>query len=137
MNSCRYIGSTYFGALQAVIIFISDRARLNPACQQTFVSSLKNDAFGSIAADGRIPQLSAPVRRYESTAIAPDESRSTLPLQKIDRPEYVVNHSKALVPANEFPFASSPGAHTQTAISPGSTATIPPPTPLFAGSPTR
>lgn len=57
--------------------------------------------------------------------------------QKIDRPEWVVNHSKANVPASELPFASSPGDQTQTAISPGSTATTPPPTPLLAGSPTR
>src|SRR6185503_12322914 len=32
---------------------------------------------------------------------------------------------------------SNPGDHTHIPIDPGSTATMPPPTPLFAGSPTR
>lgn len=95
---------------------------------------------GLFRADCRSPN--SPVERtgarpYKSAAVAPDEARPPLTRQKIDRPEYVVNHSSANVPASEFPFASSPGAHTHTAISPGSTATIPPPTPLLAGSPTR
>lgn len=57
--------------------------------------------------------------------------------QKMDRPVSVVSASSDRTPASELPFASSPGDHTHTAISPGSTATMPPPTPLFAGSPTR
>lgn len=84
-----------------------------------------------------LPEDEFSVQCAGASGIAQNESRSTSPPQKIDRPVYVVNHSNANVPASEFPLASSPGAHTHTAISPGSTATIPPPTPLFAGSPTR
>ena len=39
----------------------------------------------------------------------------------------MVKSSKALVPTNEFPWALSPGDHTEMPISFGITATIPPP----------
>ena len=57
--------------------------------------------------------------------------------QKIDRPVSVVNNSKAKDPAMELPEGSSPGDQTQTPHSLGISATMPPPTPLLAGSPTR
>ena len=78
----------------------------------------------------RAPDLPA----YPRASAAPNRSP---PRQKIDRPMRVVNHSRASEPTSELPVASSPGDHTHTANSPGSTATIPPPTPLFAGNPTR
>ena len=51
-------------------------------------------------------------------------------------PVCVVKCSKKSDPANELPDLSSPGDHTAKVISFGITATIPPPTPLFAGNPT-
>lgn len=107
------------------------------ATYRAFVGCTWTSAMGQSLpmAESTIKRTGA--HRYSPAALAPAEASLSPPPQKIDRPEYVVSHSRASVPANEFPFASSPGAHTQTAISPGSTATIPPPTPLFAGSPTR
>ena len=58
-------------------------------------------------------------------------------VQKIDIPVLVVNSSRAAVPAREFPEGSRPGDQTQTLKCPGMIARIPPPTPLFPGSPTR
>ena len=43
----------------------------------------------------------------------------------------------AIVPASEFSFSLKPGDHAVTVNLPGITATTPPPTPLFAGNPTR
>ena len=41
------------------------------------------------------------------------------------------------MPLAEFPFLLSGGLQTATLYCPGCTATIPPPTPLFPGNPTR
>ncbi len=55
----------------------------------------------------------------------------------MDNPVLFVNNSKALIPANELPLSSRHGDQTAIDISPGITPTTAPPTPLFAGSPTR
>ena len=81
---------------------------------------------------GQRPEIVTRMLPYESLPQHAPEAP-----QKIDCPVCVVNHSSASVPASELPLLSSPGDHTHTAISPGSTATMPPPTPLFAGRPTR
>jgi hypothetical protein len=90
----------------------------------------------------RAPQ----VRRQRSTCMQPRTKRrmrgqlracAGMPLQKIDRPVNVVKSSKAKEPACELPEGSSAGDHTHTAHSCGMTATMPPPTPLLAGNPTR
>jgi hypothetical protein len=57
--------------------------------------------------------------------------------QKIDHPVRVVNVSRAASPAVEFPDGPSAGLHTQIVQRSGMTARMPPPTPLFAGNPTR
>jgi hypothetical protein len=57
--------------------------------------------------------------------------------QKIDHPVRVVNASRAASPAVEFPDGPSAGLHTQIVQRSGMTARMPPPTPLFAGNPTR
>ena len=41
------------------------------------------------------------------------------------------------MPASEFPFASSAGEKTPIPMRPGTTARIPPETPLLPGRPTR
>ena len=64
-------------------------------------------------------------------------ARVCVHIQNIDRPVSVVNNSNANDPAMEFPDGSRPGDQTQTPHSLGISATIPPPTPLLAGSPTR
>ena len=55
----------------------------------------------------------------------------------MDRAVILVNNSKAITPAKELPAESNPGDQTHTASSPGTKAKMPPPTPLFAGKPTR
>ena len=45
--------------------------------------------------------------------------------------------SSAAMPISELPAAFSSGDQTQTVKRPGTTATMPPPTPLLPGSPTR
>ena len=57
--------------------------------------------------------------------------------QKIDNLVIEVNISNASDPAWLLPLSSSAGDHTQMPHCPGKIATMPPPTPLFAGSPTR
>jgi hypothetical protein len=59
------------------------------------------------------------------------------PRQNTDRPVSVVNRSSASTPATELPRASSPGLHTHRPQRFGMTATMPPPTPLLPGRPTR
>ena len=54
----------------------------------------------------------------------------------MDKPVLVVKSSNALVPARELPCSFRPGDHTDILIRFGTTVTIPPPTPLFPGSPT-
>lgn len=57
--------------------------------------------------------------------------------QYTERPNVCVNCSSAAIPAREFPAGSSSGLQTAIAISCGTMATIPPPTPDLAGNPTR
>ncbi|CAM5715058.1 hypothetical protein SCANM63S_04481 [Streptomyces canarius] len=57
--------------------------------------------------------------------------------QNTDSPVRVVKRSRAATPATELPRSSSPGLHTQSVHRPGTTAMIPPPTPLLPGRPTR
>lgn len=56
---------------------------------------------------------------------------------KIDQPIRLVSASSAMRPRCELPFGSSPGDHAAMDALPGAIAKIPPPTPLFPGSPTR
>ncbi len=57
--------------------------------------------------------------------------------QNTDSPVSVVKRSRAATPATELPRSSRPGLHTQSVHRPGTTAMIPPPTPLLPGRPTR
>ncbi len=88
--------------------------------------------------------LSLPGRRFPATHLSPEllephpwASYDLVTSQKTESPVSVVNRSRAATPATEFPRLSSPGLHTQTVQRPGTTATMPPPTPLLPGSPTR
>lgn len=81
-----------------------------PRCQQTVVKTC-------------VPALVSSSRRWTG--------------QKIDHPVRVVNASRAASPAVEFPDGPSAGLHTQIVQRSGMTARMPPPTPLFAGNPTR
>ncbi len=63
--------------------------------------------------------------------------RMCSPVQKIDRPVSVVKRSRAATPATELPRSSRPGLHTHSVHRPGTTAMMPPPTPLLPGRPTR
>ena len=58
-------------------------------------------------------------------------------VQNTDHPIRSLNNSNAFIPASEFPAAFNSGDHTHTVNCPGTTATIPPPTPLLPGNPTR
>ena len=58
-------------------------------------------------------------------------------VQNTDHPIRSLNNSNAFIPASELPAAFSSGDHTHTVNCPGTTATIPPPTPLLPGRPTR
>ncbi len=57
--------------------------------------------------------------------------------QNTDHPIRSLNNSNAFIPARELPAAFNSGDHTHTVNCPGTTATIPPPTPLLPGRPTR
>lgn len=57
--------------------------------------------------------------------------------QKTDRPVRVVKRSRAATPATELPRSSRPGLQTHRVQRPGTTAMMPPPTPLLPGRPTR
>lgn len=57
--------------------------------------------------------------------------------QNTDHPIRSLNNSNAFIPASEFPAVFNSGDHTHTVNCPGTTATIPPPTPLLPGKPTR
>ena len=57
--------------------------------------------------------------------------------QKIDQPVRVVKRSSASTPATPLPWGSRAGLHAQRMPRSGSTARMPPPTPLLPGSPTR
>lgn len=57
--------------------------------------------------------------------------------QKTVQSEYVVKASSAASPAAELPVGPKAGLHTQATPRSGMMARMPPPTPLFAGSPTR
>ena len=50
--------------------------------------------------------------------------------------KFLLNNSNALIPAILFPFLSKDGEKIPMPILFGTTAIIPPPTPLFAGTPT-
>jgi hypothetical protein len=56
---------------------------------------------------------------------------------KTDHPARRDSSSRAHVPTRELPWSFSPGDHTTIAAMPGAMARMPPPTPLFPGSPTR
>ena len=56
---------------------------------------------------------------------------------KTFHPVALTRASKVAVPACELPREFKHGDHTATAAISGTTAMIPPPTPLFPGSPTR
>lgn len=74
-------------------------------------------------------------------AMLPDTTHTALTRrtggQNTDRPVRVVNRSRAATPATELPRSSRPGLHTHRVQRPGTTAMIPPPTPLLPGRPTR
>ena len=53
--------------------------------------------------------------------------------QNTDHPIRSLNNSNALIPASEFPAAFNSGDHTHTVNCPGTTATMPPPTPTGTG----
>ena len=55
----------------------------------------------------------------------------------MDSAVWVVSSSKAFMPIIELPFVLRRGLQTATEYFNGWTATMPPPTPLFPGSPTR
>ena len=57
--------------------------------------------------------------------------------QKIDSPVRRVNSSSAFCPSTELPDASSAGDHTTSESLSGTTARMPPPTPLLHGRPMR
>jgi hypothetical protein len=57
--------------------------------------------------------------------------------QNSDLPVNVVNRSSAWLPASELPLGSSSGDQTHTPSCPGMWPTMPPPTPLLQGMPTR
>ncbi len=57
--------------------------------------------------------------------------------QNTDSPVRVVKRSRAATPATELPRSSRPGLHTHSVHRPGTTAMMPPPTPLLPGRPTR
>ena len=56
---------------------------------------------------------------------------------KTDQLTRCASNSSAAVPISELPLPSRPGDHTATEQTPGTTAMIPPPTPLLPGRPTR
>lgn len=70
-------------------------------------------------------------------AAGPVRARAERPGQNTDRPVSVVNLSRAATPATELPRSSRPGLHTHSVQRPGTTAMMPPPTPLLPGRPTR
>jgi 6-phosphogluconate dehydrogenase len=57
--------------------------------------------------------------------------------QKTDSPVLAVNSSSAFIPSSELPLGSSAGDQTHRVRRSGTTATMPPPTPLLHGSPMR
>jgi hypothetical protein len=57
--------------------------------------------------------------------------------QNTDMPLTVVNSSRAAIAATELPAASSRGPQAHSVPCRGITASMPPPTPLLASSPTR
>lgn len=57
--------------------------------------------------------------------------------QNTESPVSVVKRSSAATPETELPRSSRPGLQTQSVQWPGTTAMMPPPTPLLPGSPTR
>lgn len=65
------------------------------------------------------------------------ERTSGQSVQNTDRPVSVVKRSSATTPDTELPRSSRPGLQTQSVQWPGTTAMMPPPTPLLPGSPTR
>ena len=56
---------------------------------------------------------------------------------KIDHPVRFTSSSNACVPSLLLPMRSSPGDHTAIEALPGAMASMPPPTPLLPGKPTR
>jgi nucleoside-diphosphate-sugar epimerase len=63
------------------------------------------------------------------------EGMGCLGAQKTDSPVLATNSSSAFMPSSELPVASSAGDHTASVSRSGTTATMPPPTPLLQGRP--
>ena len=91
----------------------------------------------------RVPSVST---RLESRAVVTRSVTGCVPTRSVgtssttqntDHPIRSLNNSSAFIPASEFPAAFNSGDHTHTVNCPGTTATIPPPTPLLPGKPTR
>jgi nucleoside-diphosphate-sugar epimerase len=61
--------------------------------------------------------------------------RARLKAQNTDRPVRATNSSSAFMPSSELPVASSAGDQTHSVSLSGTTATMPPPTPLLQGRP--
>ena len=84
--------------------------------------------------------LKAPRSRHpgNNQAVIRDE-RTKRPKRPYSTEQLVswLNRSSATVPTTEVPNRSSSGDHTAIAALPGTMATMPPPTPLLAGRPTR
>jgi len=76
-------------------------------------------------------------RQAASAAVAVVAPATTPRYQNTDQPIRWLSSSSAAIPASELPAALSSGDQTHTVNCPGTTATIPPPTPLLPGKPTR
>ncbi len=84
-----------------------------------------------------ISATGSPPRPTISGLLLPEASSLRLAPQNTDQPIRSLSNSSAFIPASEFPAAFSSGDHTQRVYCPGTTATMPPPTPLLPGKPTR
>ena len=84
-----------------------------------------------------VPYTALDSSQVSQTATPPRRTTSEPANQNTDHPIRELSNSSAAIPARELPAAFNSGDHTHTVNCPGTMATIPPPTPLLPGNPTR
>ncbi len=84
-----------------------------------------------------VPYTALDSSQVSQTATPPHRTTSESADQNTDHPIRELSNSSAAIPARELPAAFNSGDHTHTVNCPGTIATIPPPTPLLPGNPTR
>ena len=95
------------------------------------VGELRDIVFGSGAVN-KIKRTRTLIPLYASWTGVP-----SLWMPRARCSKLCTNCSSANAPSTELPLASSSGPHTATVPTPGTMATMPPPTPVFMGNPIR